>query len=201
VTAVSSRNRTWLLCDYGEVLSLPQPERDRRAIEEAAGLSGDSGMFWAAYWDHRPDYDRAKMTPAEYWLAVTGREADHDQLEWLVATDTASWMHPNLASVAAVERLTARDISAALFSNAPVEVAAGIAAAPWLRSFSRKFFSCDLGVAKPEPAAYEAVLDALGVTADGVLFVDDRPANIAGAQAVGIRAVLFERPSQLDELF
>ena len=30
---------TWLLCDYGEVLCLPQPDADRAAIETAAGGS------------------------------------------------------------------------------------------------------------------------------------------------------------------
>ena len=50
---------TWLLCDYGEVLSLPQPAADRAAIEVAAGRRGEE--FWADYWRHRPDYDRAMM--------------------------------------------------------------------------------------------------------------------------------------------
>jgi putative hydrolase of the HAD superfamily len=79
-------------------------------------------------------------------------------------------------------------------------VATGIAAAPWLPRFSRTFFSCDLRAVKPEAAAYKAVLDALQVEPDDVVFVDDRPANVAGAEAAGIRAVLFESPDQLADL-
>jgi putative hydrolase of the HAD superfamily len=54
------------------------------------------------------------------------------------------------------------------------------------------------GTRKPEPAAYRLVLDRLGVAADQVLFVDDQPANAAGAEAAGMAAVWFDvtRPEE-----
>lgn len=58
--------------------------------------------------------------------------------------------------------------------------------------FSRSFYSCDLGSAKPEEAFFERMLVALGLTADDldeVGFVDDNHANIATALELGIRAV------------
>jgi putative hydrolase of the HAD superfamily len=48
------------------------------------------------------------------------------------------------------------------------------------------------GTRKPEPAAYRLVLDRLGVAADQAVFVDDQPANAAGAEAAGLRAVWFD---------
>ena len=39
-----------------------------------------------------------------------------------------------------------------------------------------------------------------GAEPEEVVFFDDRPANVAGAAAVGIDARLFEQASQLDEL-
>jgi putative hydrolase of the HAD superfamily len=48
------------------------------------------------------------------------------------------------------------------------------------------------GTRKPEPAAYRLVLDRLGVAADQTVFVDDQPANTAGAEAAGIEAVWFD---------
>lgn len=185
------------MCDYGEVLSLAPPPRDREALEKAAGWRGTSDAFWNAYWTHRPGYDRADVSVSEYWIAVLRREPDPEELARIVDADVAGWLHPNLRSIQAIEGLRERGVSLALFSNAPVEVAAGIGAAPWLAPFSRKFFSCDLRAVKPEAAAYKAVLDALGSRPDEVVFVDDRPVNVAGAEAVGIRAVLFEGPEQL----
>jgi putative hydrolase of the HAD superfamily len=188
---------SWLLCDYGEVLSLAPPPPDREALEEAASWRGGSDAFWAAYWENRPGYDRGDVSAYEYWTSVLRKDLDEGELARIVDADVAGWLHPNLRSVQAVEKLMERGVSLALFSNAPVEVAAGIGAAPWLASFSRKFFSCDLRAVKPEPAAYEAVLEGLGAGPEQVLFVDDRPVNVAGAEAVGIRAVLFESPEQL----
>lgn len=48
------------------------------------------------------------------------------------------------------------------------------------------------GVMKPDPAAYALALDALGLPPGRVLFVDDQPKNVAGAEAVGIAAVRFD---------
>jgi putative hydrolase of the HAD superfamily len=48
------------------------------------------------------------------------------------------------------------------------------------------------GTRKPEPAAYRLVLDRLGVAADQAVFVDDQPANAAGAEDAGMTAVWFD---------
>ena len=192
---------SWLLCDYGEVLSLAPPQRDREALEKAGGWRGSSESFWSAYWTHRRAYDRGDVSGGEYWSSVLGRKPDTDELARIFAADVAGWLHPNLGSVQAVERLNDRGVDLALFSNAPVEVAGGIDAAPWLAPFSRKFFSCDLRAVKPEAAAYKSVLEALGASPAEVVFVDDRQVNVDGAQELGIRAVLFESPDQLAGLY
>ena len=48
------------------------------------------------------------------------------------------------------------------------------------------------GIMKPRPEAYRLALDALGLPAQRVLFVDDQAANVAGAEAVGIPALHFD---------
>lgn len=190
---------TWLLCDYGEVISLPQPPDDLAAVESAAGVT-DRDTFWASYWHHRPKYDRSDVTAERYWQDVLGRAVDPDQLEEVIAADVRSWLHPNPASLEAVSRLKDEGIRLALFSNAPLELARELQGAPWLEPFSRKFFSCELRAAKPDRDAYRAVIDDLGAQPADVVFVDDRPANVAGASAVGMRAFLFESPGQLAAL-
>lgn len=188
----------WLICDYGEVISLPQSAADLSAIEAAAGVTGDGGKeFWEAYWRARPSYDRGDVTASEYWQAVTGRRFAGEELEQLARADVASWLHPNPQSISVVRELRARGVRLALFSNAPVELARDLEDAPWLESFPEKFFSCDLRAVKPDAAAYQAVLESLGARPEEVVFVDDRPANVAGARAAGITAFVFESPAQL----
>lgn len=51
-----------------------------------------------------------------------------------------------------------------------------------------------LGVAKPDPAAYRAVCERLGVRPDEVLHVgDDHDLDVLGARAAGLQAVLLDR--------
>ncbi|MDO5629905.1 MAG: HAD-IA family hydrolase [Mobilicoccus sp.] len=54
--------------------------------------------------------------------------------------------------------------------------------------FDRLFFSCDLGVAKPDPDYFRAILRELGCGPEGVVFIDDRADNVEAARSVGIDA-------------
>ena len=58
--------------------------------------------------------------------------------------------------------------------------------------FDQTFYSCDLGLAKPDPAYFRAILAALQVSASEVLFIDDNEANVAGALGVGLRAEVYD---------
>lgn len=53
----------------------------------------------------------------------------------------------------------------------------------------RAFYSCEMGVAKPDPAYFRHILDALGLDAEETGFVDDSLANVEAARSVGIRSV------------
>jgi putative hydrolase of the HAD superfamily len=48
------------------------------------------------------------------------------------------------------------------------------------------------GILKPDPRGYRRVLAGLHVAAEQVLFVDDQPVNIEGAENVGMQAVHFD---------
>ena len=50
--------------------------------------------------------------------------------------------------------------------------------------------SSEVGMRKPDPRIYRLVLDRLGVVPARTVFLDDAPGNIAGAQAVGMQAIL-----------
>jgi putative hydrolase of the HAD superfamily len=43
---------------------------------------------------------------------------------------------------------------------------------------------------------YQAVLTLLGASPGEVVFLDDRPENVAGAEALGIRSVHFTGPDE-----
>ena len=51
------------------------------------------------------------------------------------------------------------------------------------------FLSHEIGYMKPNPAAYECVIAAWQVPPDHILFIDDRPENVAGAAQAGMQAL------------
>ena len=57
------------------------------------------------------------------------------------------------------------------------------------RWFERVFYSYELGAVKPEPAIYRRARAAIGLPPERLLFVDDRPENVAAARAQGWQAV------------
>lgn len=68
---------------------------------------------------------------------------------------------------------------------------------PVLSEFDRRFISGHLGMIKPDPALYGHVEDALDLTPDSLFFIDDRPENVAAANARGWQTHLFETPARL----
>ena len=59
---------------------------------------------------------------------------------------------------------------------------------PFLEAFVQ---SGEIGLAKPDPAVFKYMLQTYGLKAEETLFIDDSAANVAGARAIGIHAVLF----------
>lgn len=55
--------------------------------------------------------------------------------------------------------------------------------------FSEVFVSCDLGLRKPEAAAFRHVTATIGTDPENVLFFDDTPENVDGARDLGMSAV------------
>jgi putative hydrolase of the HAD superfamily len=60
------------------------------------------------------------------------------------------------------------------------------------RYFKVALSSCYVGLRKPEPAMYRRALDIFGAPPARVLFLDDRPENVAGAADSGMKAIVFQ---------
>ena len=70
-----------------------------------------------------------------------------------------------------------------------------------LRHFERIFISHDMGVRKPEERSFLIVLEALGLPADAVVFIDDREENVEAARALGIHGIVFENAQDTETRF
>lgn len=58
--------------------------------------------------------------------------------------------------------------------------------------FEKCYFSHEMGLRKPDPEIYTAVLEAEALNPGETLFIDDSEANLLGAENLGIRTLLYE---------
>ncbi len=187
--------RTWVIFDYGCVISSPQPPEDLAALAATAG--SPLPRFREAYWAPRHDYDLGELTAEAYWLIVAcqlGRSWDVRTTAELVRLDIASWTHLQPGSIRLIEDVAAAGHRLAMLSNATHEVAASVAALPVASYFEHLLFSCHLRAAKPDPRCFRAALARLDAEPASVVFIDDRPENVAAAADLGIHAIQFNDP-------
>jgi putative hydrolase of the HAD superfamily len=91
-----------------------------------------------------------------------------------------------------LDLLARSGLTLGLLSNIPPELADEfLHRHAWLDRFAVLGFSCQIGHVKPEPAAFDWCITAMGVQPARILFVDDREENIRAAQARGMRGHLF----------
>ena len=57
--------------------------------------------------------------------------------------------------------------------------------------FDREFYSCRIGLMKPDPQYFVTILREIDLPPGRVLFLDDHEVNVDSARQVGIRAVVF----------
>lgn len=66
-----------------------------------------------------------------------------------------------------------------------------------LDDFDAAVISTEVGAIKPDPKMYAAILEALGAEPGDCLFADDKPENLEGAVAAGMKAVQMARAETL----
>jgi FMN phosphatase YigB (HAD superfamily) len=68
---------------------------------------------------------------------------------------------------------------------------------PFLGVFKRAFFSYELKRLKNDPAAFQAIVDAMSIPPARFLFIDDNPKNVEIAASVGMPGICFLSARQL----
>lgn len=67
---------------------------------------------------------------------------------------------------------------------------------PFFANFDGYLLSYEVGAMKPEPAIYEAMEKMCGRSGSDLIYLDDRPENVAGGAARGWRAIFHETPEK-----
>jgi putative hydrolase of the HAD superfamily len=180
--------------DYGGVLAGHQTGEDQARLAQIAGVPKE--RMCEEYWAERLDYDKGVIEAAEYWQSVARRAGggvlQTQQIEDLVETDALSWMHFDEVMWEWIDQLRAAGKRIAMLSNMPRELGEAIKSqTDRLSVFDHVTLSYEVHSVKPEPAIYEHSLEGIGTAPEQTLFLDDKMANVTGAEMLGIRAIQF----------
>jgi putative hydrolase of the HAD superfamily len=177
----------WIVFDYGEVIAF-RPT-DFTPLADILGVAPKP--FEAAYWRFREKFDRG-VPELEYWRAVgtaVGTDVDPGHAASLTEADVAVWQNTDPATIALIDDLAAAGRRLALLSNAPSAHGRAFREQPWAKRFEHILVSADLGVAKPDPAVWQALAYRLKADPSDCLFLDDRQVNVDAAAAAGLQAL------------
>ena len=166
------------------------PDDEPAAASLAAAATAHEEQVWHRA---RTEYSSARL---EQMLVEVGVPADHPRLLAALATyhawwDPYSWIDPDVPEL--LQALRDNNIKVGVLSNTiwsrqrheQVFERDGV-----LHLIDGAVYSSEIAVTKPHPGAFLAAADAVGVSADRVAFVGDRPfEDVHGAQQAGMRAI------------
>ena len=187
-----------ILFDVGRVLLTNGWDHDERALT-AKYFHLDLEPFEARHAAAYPAWERGETTLKEYLDVVVFYEprrfSPGDFFGFML---NQSKLLPN-GALGILEELAASDkCMLGALNNEARETNEFRFESFGLRSyFAVSLSSCYLGLRKPEPAIYKRALDILGRPAERILFIDDRPENVAGATGVGTKGIRFTGADQL----
>lgn len=193
-----------LILDFGGVISRTLFET--HALSEAAlGLAAGT-LTWQGPFAPETDtlwqaMQTDQISERDYWLQRTrevGRLLGEEWTEMQTfvqrarGADVAAVIRPE--AVSAIQQAKALGYKLGILSN-ELDLFYGAdfrERLPLLKNFDVIVDATYTGILKPDPRAYQACLQALGVAAVQAVFVDDQARNIEGAKACGLQVVTFD---------
>ena len=181
-----------VIFDYGGVLARTVDPEPRAAWERDLGLA--PGALTATVHDQRlwVAAQNGSIQSDAHWQAVgEALGLSISQLGELRASFYAGDIL-NRELLARIDRLRKQGMALGLLSNFSTDLRGMLEAQDLLRRFDHIAISAEIGVMKPDAAAYEAILGMLALPASACVFIDDLPANVVAAQALGMHGIMFE---------
>ena len=130
-------------------------------------------------------------------LEAAGVSADEELVHELNETRMKAFAENSVHlwedSLPTLRELRARGLRTAIVSNCDHSTRPIVDELGLEREADAVVLSFEVGVAKPDPAIYQAALDALAARPEEAVLVDDQAAYCEGAEAIGIRSFLILR--------
>jgi putative hydrolase of the HAD superfamily len=173
-------------------------ERVSRVFSAAAAdlLGRDPEEFHTVWRAGRPARDSGPLRDYLASIEIGGGEADR-LVELRRASSLALLAEPRPGVLDTIAELRGRGLGVGLITVCSEDVVDVWEETPFAGVFDSVVFSCACGLRKPDPGIYRIALEQLGVEPSEALFVGDGANDeLAGAERIGMRAVLVHRPGE-----
>ena len=185
-----------VIFDLWDTLVLYDVEHSRateRRIAERLGTDPD--RFHRIWRESRSERDGGSL--ADSFRAVGASDESLPELLDLRRNAFREVAVPREGALETLRELRERGLRLGMISVCSEEVAELWEETPFAGLFDSTVFSCSVGLRKPDPAIYRLALDELDVEPADAMFVGDGANDeLAGAERVGMRAVLILRAGQ-----
>lgn len=177
--------------DYGGVIYGEPSSKFVSEISNFLGVSEDE--FNKAWWQHNHKSNKGTSSLEDVWrdvldhLGIAGKL--QPTLELIQKIDSVK--NINKAVIELVNKLKKNGYKVGLLSNNTPEGAAKMRTLGINKYFDVFDISCEIGLMKPEPAAYKKFAKDLGVDLSELVFVDDTKEALQGSEDLGYKAILF----------
>jgi len=193
-----------LLLDFGGVCLL-NPVELHHVAERRLGLAAGT-LDWLGPIDPSTDELWRRMvagdgiTEREYWAhragevgGLAGEEwTTRDYMRFLYEPARPDLIRPSCVDVVNRARVAGRAVSVLTNDMRAFHGRTWEHDIPLLQEVDHVVDCSDYDVLKPHPRAYQRALDITGFAAGDVLFIDDQPRNVEGAEQLGMASMWFD---------
>ena len=180
-----------IICDYGSVLAQTLDPQPRATWERKLGLAPGELTRIVHNDDTWIAAQRGEIPVEAHWQAVGARLGLSAAELAVLRRDFYRGDVVNALLVTHLKELRSAGYRTAILSNFSTELRALLAHQHLLPLFDLVTISAEIGVMKPEVAAYRLTLSLLGLPPEACVFIDDQPVNVEAAIAQGLHGIVF----------
>lgn len=181
--------------DFGNVMASPDPNHVIQFLSTTFSLNEEE--FKKAN-DEKKFAMKRGISEENYWIEFGEKKGISMPENWadLYQAELKAALGINEKMYALVDELKAQ-VQVAMLSNIWESLAKRISVHGLYDPFEPCLLSYQMGVEKPDPKAYQLLLEALPHQPKEIVFIDDLPENVEAASALGLDAILFESAEQI----
>lgn len=142
---------------------------------------------------------KSGKTDVDFWIEFAQKRGVQLPKDWsgqyTAVLKKSVGADPNMYTL--IDQLKENGVRVGMLSNIDDRYTKLIRDFGFYKPFEPCLLSCEMGLEKPDPKAYELLLKTINLPAEEIVFIDDKEENVEAAKAMGIDAILFTSEPQL----